>query len=283
MLPLGPIPDAAGRDVILSGRDANAVAAYCHEMGSRLGCPQYMRYVFGLPVDKALSAGYLMTQRALRETVPHACAREIARTARELIMRLHGEHSQGRVVLDLFGGIGQTAYSYAIAGYRVQSVDNDTTTVNVATSNMNVAGLAGVVTCALADGPDTLSSAVKNGDRYSVVYLDPPWRGNYKYDLGQAFRLDDLGVDVQSLLRLALDSAPLVVLSLPHNALSTQIREVASQLGAGVLVQYQYVSDFPAIFSQAPAYFFRSGAAAAPVPDYQEERQRLTLDGQRLD
>ena len=80
MLPFGSIADEAGRGVILSGDHADAVLAYCRAMGSKFGAPGYLRYLFGLPVDKALLAGYLITQRALRETTPHACAEEIVRS-----------------------------------------------------------------------------------------------------------------------------------------------------------------------------------------------------------
>jgi hypothetical protein len=52
-------------------------------MGLKFGSPGYLRYLFGLPVNEALLSGYLMTQHALRETTPHACAEEIARTALE--------------------------------------------------------------------------------------------------------------------------------------------------------------------------------------------------------
>jgi len=48
------------------------VLAHCHAMGSKLGSPDCLRYLFGLPVNEALLSGYLMTQRALRETTPHA-------------------------------------------------------------------------------------------------------------------------------------------------------------------------------------------------------------------
>src|SRR5215469_18480480 len=90
MLPFGPIADDAGRNVILSDSHADAVLAYCRAMGSKFGCPGYLRYLFGLPVNEALLSGYQMTQRALREATPHACAEEIARTALELLSGLNG-------------------------------------------------------------------------------------------------------------------------------------------------------------------------------------------------
>lgn len=283
MLPFGPIPDEAGRDVILSGDHAAAVLAYCHAMGSKFGAPGYLRYLFGLPVDKALLSGYLMTQRALRETTPHACAEEIARTALELLSRLDGGREEDASVLDLFAGVGQMAYSYAKAGCHVQAVDNDRTTVDVAVHNMALAGLASVVGYRLADGPATLASAVSAGRRFSVVHLDPPWRGTYQYDLTRPFMLEDLAVDVPELVRLGLEGARLVVLNLPHNALSSQIGDLAALAGCNALVQYLYVSDFPASFAQAPAYFFgRPGGGHGGTAGYQERRQRLTVDGQRV-
>jgi len=186
-------------------------------------------------------------------------------------------------VLDLFAGVGQMAYSYAKAGCRVQAVDNDRTTVDVAVHNMALAGLADVVEYRLADGPATLASAVSTHRRFSIVNLDPPWRGSYQYDLTRPFMLEDLAVDVQELVRLGLEGARLVVLKLPHNALSSQIGDLAALAGCNVLVQYLYVADFPASFGQAPAYFFgRSGSGRGGTSDYQERHQRLTLDGQRL-
>jgi predicted RNA methylase len=284
MLPFGPIPDAAGRDVILSGDHADAVLAYCHAMGSKFDSPSYLRYLFGLPIDKALLSGYLMTQRALRETTPHACAEETARTALELLSCLDGgREEEDESVLDIFAGVGQMAYSYAKAGCRVLAVDNDRTTVNIAVNNMALACLTSAVEYRLADGPATLASAGNTDRRFSIVHLDPSWRGNYQYDPTRPFILEDLAVDVEALVGLGLEGARLVVLNLPHNALPSQIRDLATLVGCNVLVQYQYVSDFPASFGQAPAYFFgRSGVGHGGTTGYKERRQRLTVDGRRV-
>jgi predicted RNA methylase len=179
--------------------------------------------------------------------------------------------------------VGQMAYSYAKAGCRVQAIENDRTTADVAVSNMALAGLAGVVEYRLADGPAALASAVSTDRRFSVVHLDPPWRGSYRYDLTRPFMLEDLAVNAGELVGLALQSARLVVLNLPHNALPSQIGDLAALAGCSALVQYQYVSDFPPSFSQAPAYFFRrSGAGRGGTAGYQERHQRLTVDGQRV-
>ena len=300
MLPLGPIADEAGRDVVLSGEHADAVLDYCREMGARFGAPSYLRYLFGLPVNEALLAGYQITQRALRETTPHACAQEIARTALEILSDPGADHS-GRTghtaraghtdrageapsVLDLFAGIGQMVYSYAKAGCRVQATDNDPTTVGVATHNMALAGLSASAGYRVADGPATLAAAVAAGREFSIVHLDPPWRGTYKYDLAQPFTLEALAVDVPELFRLGLEHARLVVLNLPHNALPSQLGELAAKAGCNVLIERLFISDFPASFSQAPAYFFGrspAGPAEAAASPPAERRQNLTLDGQR--
>jgi predicted RNA methylase len=282
MLPIGPIADEAGRGVVLSGEHADAVLGYCREMGARFGAPGYLRYLFGLPVNEALLAGYQITQRALRETTPHACAQEIARTALEILPDPGRDAGEAPSVLDLFGGIGQMAYSYAKAGCRVQATDNDPTTVGVATHNMAFAGLAASVGYRVADGPATLAAAAAAGQQFSVVHLDPPWRGTYKYDLAQPFTLEALAVDVPELVRLGLAHARLVVLNLPHNALPSQLGELAATTGCNVLIQRLFISDFPPSFSQAPAYFFRSPAGpATAVGAAEERRQNLTLDGQR--
>jgi len=284
MLPFGPLADEAGRGVVLSGEHADAVLGYCREMGARFGAPGYLRYLFGLPVNEALLTGYQITQRALRETTPHACAQEIARTALEILPDPgRGRAGEAPGVLDLFAGIGQMAYSYAKAGCRVQATDNDPTTVGVATHNMALAGLSASVAYRVADGPATLAAAVEAGQEFSIVHLDPPWRGTYKYDLAQPFTLEALAVDVPQLVRLGLEHAPLVVLNLPHNALPSQLSELAAKAGCSVLIERLFISDFPASFSQAPAYFFGrspAGPAQAAAPA-QERRQNLTLDGQR--
>ena len=284
MLPFGPISDEAGRDVTLSAGHADAVLAYCHAMGSKFGCPGYVRYLFGWPVNEALRSGYQMTQRALRETTPHACAEEIARTGLELLASLaDGRDEEDRSVLDLFAGVGQMTYSYAKAGCRVQAVENDRTTASVGVHNMAVAGLAGVVQYHLGDGPATLASAVETGRRFSIVHLDPPWRGTYKYDLARPFMLEGLAVDVPELVMLGLECARLVVLNLPHNALPSQIGDLAARAGCHALVEYLYVSDFPASFGQAPAFFYgRSDGGHGGTAGVQERRQRLTVDGQRV-
>ena len=284
MLPFGPISDEAGRDVTLSAGHADAVLAYCHAMGSKFGCPGYVRYLFGWPVNEALRSGYQTTQRALRETTPHACAEEIARTGLELLAGLaDGRDEEDRSVLDLFAGVGQMTYSYAKAGCRVQAVENDRTTASVGVHNMAVAGLAGVVQYHLGDGPATLASAVETGRRFSIVHLDPPWRGTYKYDLARPFMLEGLAVDVPELVRLGLECARLVVLNLPHNALPSQIGDLAARAGCHALVEYLYVSDFPASFGQAPAFFYgRSDGGHGGTAGVQERRQRLTVDGQRV-
>jgi predicted RNA methylase len=282
MLPFGPIPDEAGRDVILSRNHAAAVLAYCRAMGSKFGCPGYLRYLFGLPVDEALASGYQMTQRALRETTPHACAQEIARTALELVSSLDGSRDEDRTVLDIFAGVGQMAYSYARAGCRVLAVDNDRVTVDLAAHNMAHAGLASVVDYQLADGPAKLALAAGAQQRFSVVHLDPPWRGTYQYDLNKPFRLEGLAVDVHELVELGLQTAPLVIMNLPHNALRSEIGDLAAQTGSNVVVQYLYVSDFPPTFGQAPAYFLsRSAGGDDTAARFQERRQRLTVDGER--
>jgi len=147
---------------------------------------------------------------------------------------------------------------------------------------MALAGLTASVGYRLADGPATLAAAAGAGQEFSVVHLDPPWRGTYKYDLAQPFTLDALAVDIPELVRLGLEHAHLVVLNLPHNALPAQIGELAARAGCQALIQHLYISGFPASFSQAPAYFFgRPAAGPAAAAGYQERRQNLTLDGQR--
>jgi hypothetical protein len=88
---------------------------------------------------------------------------------------------------------------------------------------------------------------------------------------------------VPELVRLGLERAHLVVLNLPHNALPSQIGELAAQAGCSVLIERLCISGFPASFSQAPAFFYgRSATGPGETAGYQERHQRLTLDGQRV-
>ena len=136
----------------------------------------------------------------------------------------------------------------------------------------------------MADGPATLAAAVEAGQEFSIVHLDPPWRGTYKYDLAQPFMLEALAVDVPELVRLGLEHARLVVLNLPHNALPSQLGELAAKAGCNVLIQRLFISGFPASFSQAPAYSsagHRRPRKSCRRAVTEERRQNLTLDGQR--
>jgi hypothetical protein len=130
-------------------------------------------------------------------------------------------------------------------------VNKDRTTVDIAVHNMALVGLAWVVECRLVGGHATLASAVSSDRGFSIVHLDSPWRGEYQYDLTRPFMLEALAINVQQLVGLGLDCARLVVLNLPHNALSPQIGDLAAPAGCNALVQYQYVADFPASFGQA--------------------------------
>jgi hypothetical protein len=282
MLPVGPLGDTAGRAVVLGADDVAAVRAYVAAMGARFGCPHYQRYLFGGPVDEALAAGYLITQRGLRETAPHACAEETARRSIELVASLAGTADDRREVLDIFGGVGQVAFSYAGAGCRVLAVDNHLGTVEVAIANTKLAGRDGHIVHRCADGPATLATAAREGQRFSVVHLDPPWRGTYTYDLGSPFPLDNLAVDVEELVGLGLRVATVVVLDLPHSLVPAEIRQLVRNLSCQALVQYQYVADFPPQFGQAHAFFHRAALGGGSGANYAEERQHLTIDGQRI-
>jgi predicted RNA methylase len=279
MLPFGPLADADGRDVILAAGHADAALAYCRAMGAKFGAPGYLRYLYGLPVNEALRSGYQMTQRSLRETTPHACAQEIARTAREL---QPGPGGNGFSVLDVFAGIGQMSWSYATAGARVQAVEKDPATAAVGVHNMAQAGLAGAVAYQVGDGPSVLAAAAVAGQRFSVVHLDPPWRGTYQYDLTRPFLLEDLAFDVVDLVGQGLEIAPVVVLNLPHNALASQAGALAVRTRSRALVQSLYIADFPASFSQAPAYFHGRPGDGDGGPACEQRAQRLTIDGQRV-
>jgi hypothetical protein len=283
MMPFGRLADDAGREIVLGPGDIGAILHYCREMGVRQGCPDYIRFFFGFAIDAAIRAGFGITQRGLREATPHACAEETARRSLELARRVGGHQAMEEPrVLDLFAGSGQVAFSFAKARCQVDAVDNDDTIGRVGTQNLALAGLADAVELTIADAPTVLAAAVDKADRYTVVHLDPPWSGTYDYDLNHPFYLNDLSVDVRRLIADGLEAAPLVVLDLPHNLVPDELRGLAKALECEVLVQYQYVSDFPACFGLAPAFFSGSTASRSSRSRYREEHQPLTIDGMRI-
>jgi hypothetical protein len=280
MLPLSLLSDAAGRDLILSGEDVDAVRAYCSTMGARFGSSSYVRFLFGLPIDEALQNGYLITQRGLRETTPHACAEETARVSMELVTSL--EHStENRHVLDIFAGVGQIAYSYALAGYVVDAYDNDWTTVRAGRHNMKRAGLP-QVRYECADGPTALAHAILAGEHFSVLHLDPPWRGNYQYNLTRPFHLSSLGIDTREVVAMGLRVSDLVVLNLPHTILSSEIQALGSDLRCSTLLQFQHIKGLADCFALAPTFFYFDHRDRDVGVGHQERHQTLTLGGQRV-
>src|SRR5262249_57587439 len=109
------------------------------------------------------------------------------------------------------------------------------------------------------------------------------WGGREERNGRGRFMAKVLAVYVQKFVRLGLEGARLVVRNLPHNALSAQIGDLAALAGCNALVQYQYVSDFPASFGQAPAYFFgRSGGGHGGATRRRGGRPIVTGDGQRV-
>jgi 16S rRNA G966 N2-methylase RsmD len=284
MLPFGRMADSAGRDNVLGYEDQDSVIAYCRTMGKRFNCPQYQRYLFGLPVHTALSAGYQISQRGLRETTPYACAEETARLALQLVRDLNPiEIDLRQNVLDPFTGIGQSAYSYAKAGCCVTAIENHKITYEIAKRNFSHSKYADQIDSKVGDGPKELADAVQTGATYAIVHLDPPWGGNYDYDTTKPFKLQYISVNILSLVALALEVAYVAVVNLPQNFQSEEIRKVAKNLGCSAIVQFQYISDYPPCFGQAPVYFFRTTGSTLAKEPYKEIVQLLTPDGQRVE
>lgn len=284
MLPLEEIDDALGRDEILDFGHKKEILAYCAEMGSKFNCANYQRFLFGHPIDTSLAQGYWLSIRALRETTPHACAQETAIFAGQLSARLgYACPSDPTTVLELCTGIGQSAYSYAQAGFRVKSVENHKITCDIAIHNIQCAGLVHQIECILADAPETLNEAAKENTHYSVVHMDPPWGGHYNYDLNKPFSVEYISLDVPGLIQQALRVADVVVLNMPHNLDNIEIQNLAQAFGCSAVIQYQHISRLPRCFGQAPVFFFQppdDKALSAPI--IQEVSAYLTLDGHRI-
>lgn len=278
MLPFGPIDDNLGRDEVLAADQAGRVRAYCQTMGAKLGCPEYIRVFFGMPIDDALREGYLMVRRGLRETTPHACARETSR----FLVESAGTPSEALPVLDLCTGVGQSAFSFASAGYRVVTVENHERTYEVAKHNLTHAKLGDRVQCTYGDATEVVNIEIARGERYAAVHMDPPWGGNYDYDTRKPFRLEYVALDAPALIDRSLNLSSNVIIQLPHNVDVEEVRSLSQRLGCDAVVQYQYVSTFPAAFGLAPVYFFRKVARTSTAVDPRCVSQTLSVLGERV-
>jgi 23S rRNA G2069 N7-methylase RlmK/C1962 C5-methylase RlmI len=180
-------------------------------------------------------------------------------------------------------GIGQSAYSYAKAGFHVKSIENDRMTYEIAIHNAKQSGLASQIECILGDAPAALSEAVETKAGYAVVHLDPPWSGNYDYDLSKPFRLEHISLNIPSLVKEALKVACLTVMNAPHNVDVMEIQGLTRELGCRAIVQYQYIEEFPPCFGQAPVYFFRTHTGGSSLTDEcRKAVAHLTVDGRLI-
>ena len=82
----------------------------------------------------------------------------------------------GRRVLDLFGGSGQMAIEALSRGAReAHIVDNSLAAVKIIRENVKACGFDGVASVTNADFSSFLKST---RDKFDVIFLDPPYKGD---------------------------------------------------------------------------------------------------------
>lgn len=156
-------------------------------------------------------AGLSFDEEGLRSFVPLVVASGIAALV------------PGGRVLDLFCGVGGCAIGFASAGKRVVAFDIDGGRLARARANAAAMGVAERISFVRGDALAGLSGAPT-----LPVFMDPPW-GRHR-DRASRYRLTDFPLDVCSLLEKALASSPLVVLKLPWNFVTDDLRTLRADV-----------------------------------------------------
>ena len=96
---------------------------------------------------------------------------------RETLFNWLGQDLHGRTCLDLFAGSGALGFEAASRGAaRVVMVEQSGRVAALLRENLRLLGATERVEIVLADAVKVASSLVRDGIRFDVVFLDPPYR-----------------------------------------------------------------------------------------------------------
>ncbi len=96
---------------------------------------------------------------------------------KEALFSIIGDRVQGARVLDLFAGTGQIGLEALSRGAReAVMIEKDRQTLQVLKANLARTRLEEGGRILAGDYRGRLKSLVKTGDRFDLIYLDPPWR-----------------------------------------------------------------------------------------------------------
>jgi len=225
------------------------------EFNLNLGGSSYYRIFFGLPLKNALLQGYKISVKGYFESTDSPIIEYTAVTVKNL---LENELAYTGVldVVDLFTGAGQAAYAFAKNGFVVTTIELDKQTFIYATKNIIKSGVK--VNSICDDARVFLSIAEKQKKQFTVIFLDPPWNGKYKYNLAEKFYFSDTDPNAEELIKRSLSLALVVVFKAPINLDHEQVKNLASKLNCKAIIQYQYMKNYEPQHNNVMVYFIRN-------------------------
>lgn len=113
--------------------------------------------------------------------VPDSARPSPVRLRKALFDYLRGRLPRRGQFLDLYAGSGAVGLEAASEGYEAVLVENDPKAVQIIRENAHKIGLP--VRVVLENAERFIGRSVREGERYEVIFLDPPYEG----DLSSAF------------------------------------------------------------------------------------------------
>lgn len=234
----------AGRDRLLKISEAERFQQLLHGEKSS--------FFWGMPLTDALKRGYQVTPRGIFESANQRATLDTAIRLSTLKNSANTNNSAITIV-DAFVGTGQNLWAFAMLGFQVRGYEKDTFTFATIQNNIRLASL-------------TDQARIINGDYFeqpvefqeiNALYLDPPWNGNYKYDLDKPFYFHDTTPPADQLVEKGFQTASIVMLKVPQNIDVPSIEDLSRRLGVSAHLDYQDTHPENMALSQATVYFQR--------------------------
>jgi len=228
-----------------------------------LGGKDFYQVFFDMDLKKALELGYKISIKSFFEFTGSLAMKYTATYVKEILNAEFGEKDHVTMV-DLFTGTGQAAFGFAKAGFCVTAIELDETTFQCAKENLRLSGVTNTKVLH-KNALDFLDEVAAKGDKFSVMFLDPPWNGKYMYDLRTPFLLEYTQPYAKDLICQSLELAPIVVLKAPQNISKKQIHALGDALCCRTHIQYQKMPQYPDELNHAVVYFIKEGEKRSTI------------------
>lgn len=241
------------RSILLTAKDA-------YNMQKKMGgdYKDFYKYFFGnMPMHEAIKAGYKISVQGFFEASHAGAVNQTAKTLIDISQKLQSKQSQNAsnnpTLLDLFAGSGISAWAYSKAGFHVTATEADRFTATYAKENIELSRVNNV-NILNRDALDFLGEVEKAGQKFTVISLDPPWSGNYDYDLSKPFHLRYTNPSLEILIRKCDILADVLVMNAPRNIDRLELIKLAEELDRTVHFHYYRIPNYP--LSENVAYAF---------------------------